>query len=206
LREVARTIDRAALGAASDWRRVLGSEDAAANAANRYIRTIADSYSRELTISERQFRQLREGVTVEKAIEDRRVRLRPYASQSTQRAAQGAIERNKKNPIRAQVREKKRAGIRVSEKEFRAHEARFFEALGKKNGRRYWRDASGKIVSEENGRATVSLPREEFDRIVNFYRANRDLYAPLEEDLFRRAGGPSLKVSRRAYRNQHRAA
>jgi hypothetical protein len=67
------------MGAASEWRRVLKSEDATANAANRYMGRTAESYSRDFTLAERQFRVLREGVTVERAIEERRVRLRPYA-------------------------------------------------------------------------------------------------------------------------------
>jgi hypothetical protein len=105
---------------ASEWRRVTRLEDAAANAANRYILRRAEAYSRELTIGERQFRKLQFGVSVERAIEERRFRTRPYASQSTQRAAERAIERNARNPMRAAVREKRRQGHgKITERDFR---------------------------------------------------------------------------------------
>jgi hypothetical protein len=193
------------MGAASEWRRVLKSEDAAANAANRYIRRAAESYSRELTIAERQFRRLREGVTVERGIEERRVRLRAYASKGSQRAAERVIERNRKDPIRAYVRRTRNGDRRVTEKEFRAQDEWFRGLIEKKSGVR-WRFINGELLGEQTGRLPADLTDDEFGRAVKFYRANEDLYEPAEDDLFRRTSGPSLKVSRRAYRSQRRVA
>jgi hypothetical protein len=192
--------------AIGEWRRVLKSEDAAANASNRYILRAAEAYAPELTIAERQFRKLQFGVTVEKAIEERRVRLRPYASQSTQRAAERAIERNEKNPIRAQVRKKRRKSRTVSEREFRTEDKWFRGAVEKKSGVRWRWGKDGKLISRETGREPVALTPREFNRASNFYHANEDLYEPMQEDLFRRAGGFSPVVRRKTHGNMRRAA
>jgi hypothetical protein len=206
LTEAGRALDRVAMGVASEWRRVLKSEDAAANAANRYIRRAAESYSRDFTIAERQFRRLREGVTVERAIEERRVRLRPYASQEAQRAAERTIERNRKDPIRAYARMKRKRVRRATEKDLRAQDEWFRGLVEKKSGVRWRFDNNGKLAGEQTGRKPADLTADEFERAVKFYRANDELYAPMESDLFRRTSGPSLKVSRRAYRSHRRAA
>jgi hypothetical protein len=206
LRQAERLLSGVASSVASEWRRVLKSEDAAANAANRYILRTVEAYSPELTIAERQFRKLQFGVTVEKAIEERRVRLRPYASQSTQRAAERAIERNEKNPIRAQIRRKRQKSRKVSEREFRAQDKWFRDAVEKKSGVRWRWDKAGKLISRETGRNPVDLTPREFNRASNFYHANEDLYEPMQEDLFRRAGGFSPVVRRKAHSATRRAA
>ena len=102
------------------------------------------------TISEREYRTKREGVTVETAIAERKRGVRPYQSPASHIRAQRAIERNRRNPVRAHVREKKANGFRISEREFVKANEWYLDIVEKKFGIR-WRLINGKRSGDDMG-------------------------------------------------------
>ena len=157
------------------------------------------------SISERTFRTRREDATVETVIAEHKRGVRPYASPAAHIRGQRAIERNRRDPVRAHVREKKAGGHRVTEREFRAQNEWYLDLLQRKSGVR-WRLVDGEWRGEDVGDEAQQLSQDEFDRAVAFYRANEDFYRTTEHDLFSyRGNGPSPGVSKRTFHRSRRA-
>lgn len=194
---------------ASAFRRATRAESAKLGvpySAKRYLpNTIKRVAANTRTVSERQYRTMREGVTVETVIAERKRGVRPYQSPASHIRAQGAIERNRRDPIRAHVREKKAAGRPITEREFVKANEWYLDIVEKKSGVR-WRLVNGEWRGEDTGNEPQSLSEEEFDRAVAFYRANEDFYRTTEVDLFSyRGNGPSPGVSRKTFNRARRA-
>jgi hypothetical protein len=194
---------------ASAFRRATRAESAKLGvpySAKRYLpNTIKRVTASTRTLSEREHRTIREGVTVETAIAERKRGVRPYQSPASHIRAQRAIERNRRDPIRAHVREKKAAGRRITEREFVKANEWYLDIVEKKSGIR-WRLVNGEWRSDDTGREPQALSQDEFERAVAFYRANEDFYRTTEDDLFQyRGNGPSPGVSRKTFNRGRRA-
>jgi len=194
---------------ASAFRRATRAESAKLGvpySAKRYLpNSIGHVKSNTRTISEREYRTKREGVTVETAIQERKRGVRPYQSPAAHVRAQHAIERNRRDPVRAHVRAKKANGQRISEREFVKANEWYLDIVEKKSGVR-WRLVNREWRSEEIGGQPQPSSQGEFDRAVAFYRANEDFYRTTEEDLFSyRGNGPSPGVSKKSFQRARRA-
>jgi len=192
----------------SAFRRATRAESAklgVSYSAKRYLPTAIKRVTANTgTISERQYRTKREGVTVETAIAERKRGVRSYSSPVSHIRAERAIERNRRDPIRAYVRQKKADGRRISEREFAKANAWYLDIVEKKSGVR-WRLVNGEWRGEETGREPEALSQDEFERAVAFYRANEDFFRATEEDLFSyRGNGPSPGVSRKTFNRARR--
>jgi hypothetical protein len=131
--------------------RIIRTRLGVAYSAKRYVPNSAKRItSTTPTISERQYRTKREGVSVEKAIAERKSGVRAYVSPAAHVRAQRAIERNRRNPIRTYVREKKAQGQHVTEREFEKNNKWYLDLIEKKSGVR-WRLVDG----EWRGEATA---------------------------------------------------
>jgi hypothetical protein len=177
--------------------------------------------SRTATISESAYREKKEGVKKEQAIEQRRRGEREYAEtgrggrEANRIRGQRAITRNRTNPIRAHVRAKKEKGERVTERDFTRNNARFLDLIAQKSGKR-WSLVNGTWEAEDTGAAPRFLSDEEFDFVNAHYRANggdEGFYGAMREDLFTNWSGvaspPTSKKltpaqrARRAERRRH---
>jgi hypothetical protein len=159
----------------------------------RYIpNSIERITAKTRTISENQFRVKRQGVSVQRAIDERKTGMRPYASPAAHIRGQRAIERNRTDPIRAEVRKKREKGQRITEKKFRADNQRFLDAVGKKSGVR-WTLVDGKWERKETGARPQELSEADFDRLGAHWRANNDFYGEdIEGDVFTNLSSPGV--------------